>query len=248
MSPRFYLPMRYQEGVVLEMAGTEAHHLLHVLRLKTGETIEVFDGAGTEADARIDSVSRSSARVTILNVRDAWDRHEIPLILCSAVPKGDRFDWLVEKATEIGVTQLVPLLTTRSVVDPRSSKLDRLRQVIIAAAKQCGRGRLMQLDEPLKFDDLWKGALTDHVICLADPAGLSMDRVLDPMQPPPHSSRGVVVIIGPEGGFTDEELRTADEHHAQRFTLGRSILRIETAAILAAGIFRERLSRDMKRA
>ncbi|MDA0833194.1 MAG: RsmE family RNA methyltransferase [Planctomycetota bacterium] len=253
MQPRFYLPAQYQINGTCELAGSEAHHLLHVLRLGIGAEIALFDGEGIDAEARIESLSRSSATVRIHQVGPSWDRELSPLVLCSAVPKGDRFDWLIEKSTEIGVTRFIPLLTTRSVVDPRSSKLDRLRHVVIAASKQCGRGRLMQLDTPMKFQELWVNDFAEHPMCVADPAGDTFDVLFDRLVTQTsnegkrltssHALCCVVIVVGPEGGLTDEELQTADAHHAKRLTLGRSILRIETAAILAAGLFRERMHR-----
>ncbi len=134
-----------------------------------------------------------------LRVEGEWLPEAPPpfaLTLATAVPKGDRFDWLIEKATELGVERLIPLVTDRSVVDPRGSKLDRLRRSIIEASKQCRRARLMVLDEPIEWTKL-VASFPDATRFLADPRGI-----------PPHRwpaiPRGgaVVLAVGPEGGFT----------------------------------------------
>ncbi|MFN0199430.1 MAG: RsmE family RNA methyltransferase [Planctomycetaceae bacterium] len=253
--PRFYLPGPWptSPGDSVELSGPEAHHLLHVLRLVVGADVVLFDGMGVEAGASITNISRSAATLVIRDVRTSWDRAEPPLILCCAVPKGDRFDWLIEKATEVGVTRFVPLLTSRSVVDPRATKLERLRQVIVSAAKQCGRSRLMQLDEPTRYRDSLTRELADRPGFLADPSGSAVDRVLVEHGSTSEdiasmkNNAGATLFIGPEGGFTPEEIQSAVDHLAKLFSLGSAILRIETAAVVASAFFRRQLSESNNR-
>jgi 16S rRNA (uracil1498-N3)-methyltransferase len=147
------------------------------------------------------------------------------LTLATAVPKADRLDWLVEKATELGVDRLVPLVTERSVVDPRGTKLDRLRRAIIEASKQCGRARLMDLDEPCSWASVVV-AYPDSIRFLADPGG----------SPPgcwPSIPRGagVVLAIGPEGGLTSSEIDLAVRSGWWPATFGVNTLRVETAGL-----------------
>ncbi|MBS0264010.1 MAG: RNA methyltransferase, partial [Planctomycetes bacterium] len=145
-----------------------------------------------------------------------------------AVPKGDRFGWLVEKATELGVARLVPLLTERSVVIPGDGKLDKMRRTIIEASKQCRRSRLMELDESQEWPAFTSRQPTDRPFWVAHPTGQPLERSTLPV------AGHLTVAIGPEGGFTDREIALAVAQGARLITLGARILRIETAALAVA--------------
>lgn len=233
MSERFYLPGDLaQPDLVLE--GSEAHHLAHVLRLRAGQSVVLFDGRGAEVDATITAVSKREVRLEPGTVRQLTDVPGLRLTLAVAPPKGDRFRWLVEKATELGVERLIPLRTTRSVVDPRDAKLDKLRQTVIAACKQSGRARLMAIDETTDLESL-------RATRAAQAATASATLLLHPEAPPLREQlRGVegelLLVIGPEGGFTPEELEQADSSGFPRGALGHTILRTETAALAGASI------------
>ncbi|MCA9018395.1 MAG: 16S rRNA (uracil(1498)-N(3))-methyltransferase, partial [Planctomycetaceae bacterium] len=169
MSHRFYFEGTLEpDELVLE--GSEAHHLLHVLRLRVGDTVEVFNGTGAEADAVITNTSRKNVDLKVTARRDLQANSQIPLILATAVPKGDRFRWLVEKAAELGVTRLVPLITERSSVDPGENRLKKLQQTIVSAAKQSGQTRLMKIAPLQKWEDfLDEVSQTDSRTLIADP-------------------------------------------------------------------------------
>src|SRR5262249_55281299 len=147
-------------------------------------------------------------------------------------PRGDRFDWLVEKATELGVSQLIPLTTSRSVVDPRNTKLDKLRQTVIAACKQSGRNHLMKISAVSSWSEFLKQILPGHRALVAHPSGQRFDSIQQ--CEPAGGHRPQAIAIGPEGGFSDEEVESATALGAQVIQLGSSILRIETAAIALA--------------
>ena len=211
-----------------KLDGVEAHHLMHVLRASPGDIVELFNGAGLVARAEIVSIHRRDALLRILGAH----REERPprqVIIGTAVPKGDRFDWLIEKVTELGVTRLVPLVTARSVVDPREGKLDKLRQTVIAACKQSGRNHLLELSPVTSWNDFMKGELTSHPSFLAHP-GPDAKLISSSL----FGNSTVVMAIGPEGGFTDEEVSMAVECGAKTVSLGPLILRIETAAMAMA--------------
>src|SRR5690606_38633593 len=140
----FYLPESLDRPE-LTLTGSEAHHLSHVLRLGPGAIVTLFDGEGNEAVAEVISTGKRDVRLKQHSFANRFDPTDVSITLAVAPPKGDRFRWMVEKATELGVARLVPLLTTRTIVDPRESKLDKLRQTVIAACKQCGRSRLMEI-------------------------------------------------------------------------------------------------------
>src|SRR4051794_10846941 len=153
LADRFYCPTPPVDGRST-LEGDEARHLIRVRRVEQGETVEVFDGRGSAYRAEVSVLGRDRVDLTILGSAPPGRRSGCRLTLATCVPKGDRFDWLVEKATELGVARLIPLVTDRSVVDPRSSKLDRLRRVVIEAAKQSNRDLLMDLDSPTPWSRL----------------------------------------------------------------------------------------------
>lgn len=242
MPDRFFCSlMPLGETAFLE--GTEAHHLSRVLRKAVGEPIEIFDGKGQYALAEIQTLSKKTVELKIL------ERAESPkplgeVILASAVPKGDRFRWLVEKAVELGVDRLIPLNTHRSVVKPGVGKRDKMEQAVIEASKQCRRNHLMEVAEPMACADFLKEHMTQDVLALvAHPNGANLRDVF-----PPSFPERIVFLVGPEGGFTDEEINEATRAGAIAVGLGPNILRIETAAIaLASFAATERTAYQRKR-
>jgi 16S rRNA (uracil1498-N3)-methyltransferase len=236
MSSRFFhsTPIT-SERVTLD--GPEAHHLLHVGRTDVGHGVTLFDGSGAEFTAVVEKLGRSAVELRVVE-RIEVDR-ELPLALTVgvALPKGERQKWLVEKLTELGVTALVPLVTERGVAQPTAGAIDRLRRNVVEASKQCGRNRLMQVDEPKPLGD-WlvsSGHNADGAVdadgdfrLIAHPGGspfgeLSLD-----------SLKSARVAIGPEGGFTDAEVAVATAVGWQKIALGQRILRVETAAVALA--------------
>jgi 16S rRNA (uracil1498-N3)-methyltransferase len=231
MPHRFYLTDLPETGAAV-LDGLEAHHLLHVLRASVGEVVELFNGKGLVASAEVVKAGRRDVELRVLE-----SRHETAparqVIIGTAVPKGDRFDWLIEKATELGVTKIVPLTTERSVVDPRDSKLDKLRQTVIAACKQSGRNHLLELAPVTPWGQFVRETLGPSHSFIAHPGpdapAMSSALLGD------HSQ--ITFAIGPEGGFTDGEVAMAIEHQVRPVSLGPLILRIETAAVaLAASV------------
>ncbi len=224
MPARFYCPDPPRDGR-LQLNPDESRHLTRVCRLGPGDRVEIFDGRGSFASAMVIAASTAGVELQI----DGEIRAEAPppfsLTLASAVPKGDRFDWLVEKATELGVDRLIPLVTERSVVDPRGSKLGRLRRSIVEASKQCRRARLMELAEPLEWSRLVNGFPTSTRF-LADPEGR-------PSGQWPATPRGacVVLAVGPEGGLTPAEMELARLAGWLAIRLSVNTLRIETAGL-----------------
>lgn len=229
MSRRFYYPGSL-EAETVRLEGPEAHHLVHVLRAEAGQQVFLFDGAGTEALAEVLGVSRKTADLRICRTIGASEP-ESGLVLATAVPKGERFRWLVEKATELGVERLVPLHTTRSTVDPRENKLDKLRQTVIEACKQCGRNRLMEIEAPVEWADLLAREATLRPCFVSQPAGEPVSGVTAFAGTP-----APLVAIGPEGGFTEDEIQQGLAAGARLVSLGPRILRIETAAIAVAAL------------
>jgi len=226
----FHLPPLALGEVRLD--GAEAHHLLHVLRAKPGMEVVLFDGSGAEFDA---TVARSDRAAVYLNVsaRREIDREPaVAVTLGVALPKGDRQRWLVEKATELGVARLVPLITARGVAQPVGAALERFRRAVIEAAKQCGRNRLMEISEPQAWAEFVGGSMPDEAIRLvAHPGGIATSAAL---RGDGRAAREVWLAIGPEGGFSEPEVRQALDAGWQAVDLGRRLLRTETAAVALA--------------
>jgi 16S rRNA (uracil1498-N3)-methyltransferase len=224
MSVRFYCPDPPSAGR-LRLDADEAKHLVRVCRCVVGDVVEIFDGQGNATMAKIVTVGDRS--VELNPVGDPLPERQWPygLMLATAIPKSDRFDWLVEKCTELGVERVCPIVTERSVVEPGRSKLSRLRRAIIEASKQCGRNRLMELHEPITWDLMAKVS-TKASKLLADPDGLPPSAW--PAISPPD---GVILAVGPEGGFSPGERALADANGWKTISLSRNTLRIETAGV-----------------
>lgn len=229
MADRFYCPDLPREGRFV-LQGDEAHHLARVRRLGVDCIVEVFDGRGYATTAEVTAVGRDAVELRVVG-EPLPDRTPMCRVtLATAVPKGERFDWLIEKATELGVARLVPLITERSVADPRGAKLDRLRRLSIEASKQCGRSRLLDLAQPTSFARLIAES-SEGVRLVADPHGLSAE-----LWPRAPLNGTAVLVIGPEGGFTPSELALARESGWTLARLGPTILRIETAGLAGTAI------------
>ena len=229
MADRFFCSER-PVGGLLTIAGDEAHHLTRVRRVGVGEVVIVFDGRGGGWRAQVHEIARD--RVTLGVVEPVAPGPTLPceLTLATAMPKGDRAEWLVEKATELGVARLVPLLTARTIVDPRAGKLDRLRRRVVEATKQCGRDRLMEIGEPVQWADFARYALPS-VGLVAHPGGVSALN-----WPRAGADRPITLAIGPEGGFTDEEIEMSRSADWRPVSLGPTLLRIETAGLAGAAL------------
>ena len=232
MPPRFHVPppaLDADPAGRVTLTGPEAKHLAAVLRLRAGDAVTLFDGAGRRAGGTIREVTGKGAKTAATVACGPVtltppDPH--PLTLAVAPPKGDRFRWLIEKATELGVAAVVPLLCGRSTVDPSGGKLDKLRATALAACKQCGRDRLPTLTGPVSLAEfLTRPGLKTLLHVTGDPPPAAVP-------PGPHA-----VLIGPEGGFEDAEVDAARAAGAAVASLPTPILRTETAALTAAAIF-----------
>ncbi|MEZ6070096.1 MAG: 16S rRNA (uracil(1498)-N(3))-methyltransferase [Pirellulales bacterium] len=209
--------------------GPEAHHLIHVMRIRPGDQIIVFDGSGSEFAA---TVSRLDRRTVALDIgpRREVDR-ELPasVEIGVALPKGDRGRWLVEKLTELGVTRIVPLTTVRSVVRVDEKSLGRLRRGVVEASKQCGRNRLLEITSPQPWQSYVESAAAPwRLVAHLAPSGTS------PLAISVSAGAELAIAIGPEGGLVDEEAEAAVAAGWRIVGLGPRILRVETAAVALA--------------
>ncbi len=232
MNRRFYSDQLVQgEQVVLR--GPEAHHLAHVLRSRPGEHVVLFDGSGAEFLAEVRAVKRHEVQL-IVQTRHAISR-ELPgtLLMAVALPRGDRQEWLTQKLVELGVTALVPLQTQRSVALPGNQTQTRLERAVIEASKQCGRNRLLEIRRAMPFQ-AFLAEPTTALRLMAHPGQTSrpLGQVLAAMCVQPTSE--FRAVIGPEGGFCDDERQLAQDLGWSLVDLGTRMLRTETAAVALA--------------
>ena len=234
MSQRFFVETPIV-GDRARLIGPEAHHLAKVMRAQVGDSVQLFDGSGVEFNARIEHRKKDSAELAILE-RRAIDR-ELPFVLTIAValPKGERQKWLLEKLVELGVTRLVPLVTERGVAQPVDQAVERLGRAVVEASKQCGRNRLLAVCPPSEAREWFRSAPPDALRWIADPAGAPLvNSTPDASSSSASSGNELCFAVGPEGGFTPDEVSAAHASGWQSVSLGRRILRIETAAIALA--------------
>ena len=227
MTARYYLPPPLSPGA-RQIAGPEAHHLLHVMRAEAGARVVVFDGQGAEAEAVVVSRGRTEATLEIQDVRRVSREPPRRLHLGVALPKGDRQKWLVEKSVELGVASLTPLVSRRSVAQPSGKALERLRRTVIESSKQCGRNTLMEVAPSCELPAWLASAPPDARRWIASPAADAL--------PPLGEASEIHATIGPEGGLTQEELALAAQHAWTAVSLGPRVLRVETAAIAIAAV------------
>jgi 16S rRNA (uracil1498-N3)-methyltransferase len=234
MPDRFYAPTSFENGTV-RLTGPEAHHLRDVMRLRIGQQVVLFDGEGGEADAEIVSFGKEFTDLRLGAVRHDEPTGRPSIVLATAVPKGERFRWLIEKAVELGVDRLVALNTSRSVVDPRETKLEKMRSIVIAACKQSGRNTLMPIEGTISWNPFVQSTRDNHSrLLVADPSGAPIVDVFATRQEAAGSSEEIVLAVGSEGGFLESELTMATEAGGELVSLGNHILRMETAALAMA--------------
>lgn len=227
----FYAPPESFTAGFVELNGDEHHHLSRVLHHKVGDRVTVVDGAGNAAvDGEIVFSDRALTRIKIHTLTKNPGEPAVHLTLAQAVPKGARFDWLVEKGTEIGVSAFIPLLSEHSEVQPGAGKTERWRRLTLAAMKQSCRSVWPAVNEPTHFVDLAKCLSEFDLALLAHPTASDISRDLAAQAMP----RRVLLLVGPEGGFAEEEVTLAQETGCKLLSLGPRRLRAETAGLAAA--------------
>jgi len=226
----FYAPPGSVAPPTVTITGAELLHMTHVMRMREGDAIRVVDGVGNCYDACITSITRQEAACRITARTERLHEPARALTLAAGMLKNpSRFDYLVEKAVEIGVVRIVPLLTERTI--PRRSKTDRWQKLCIAAMKQSGRCVLPSVSPPVPFREFITSCGGSVLKFIPhEQAEIPLTSSCLPGEGP------AVVCIGPEGGFGDEEIAVAQEAGFQPVTLGARRLRTETAALVACAI------------
>ena len=236
---RVYVEAPMAAGKRLVVAGSAANHITRVLRLRSGDALTVFDGSGGEFGARIEEFRKDSVVVAVEEHRPLERESPLPLTLAQGISRGERMDWVIQKATELGTARIVPLFTKRSVVrlDEKQAdrKLQHWRAIAIAACEQCGRNRIPELAAPVDFFDVLPAEASGATRLLLSPTGdLRIEDLGQDVRQ--GASKGITVLIGPEGGLEDVEQEAAIAAGFKAVRLGPRVLRTETAAIAALTI------------
>ncbi|MDR2439414.1 MAG: 16S rRNA (uracil(1498)-N(3))-methyltransferase [Planctomycetaceae bacterium] len=222
------------------ISGNEAYHFIRVMRGEVGDEIILFDGSSFSYRSRVEAVGQTTVTVRILEELPDNVESSIRLTVATALPKGDRQRFLAEKLAELGVARLIPLHLERSVARSNAAVVQRLRRYVIEAAKQCGRNVLMEITDELPFTKLnnfltEQGNITKfllHPLALSTVGQITPRTILSGELP-----KQIVVLIGPEGSFTEQEIEAALNFGFQPLDLGARILRTETACIAVAAVF-----------
>lgn len=229
--PRFFIDPGQMVGHAIELTGEDAHHLSRVLRLGPGAAITVLDGTGAAYEAVVETVEKERVSARVTGTGEAAEP-PVALTLYQGMPKGDKWELVIQKATELGATRLVPVAAARSVVQLKGDKLEgklaRWRKIAREAAEQCERGRVPEVEGPVAVGGL-KPAEGGLLLVLSE-------RVTGPSLPkalPAEMPAEVAVAVGPEGGWTPEELEAMRQAGAVEVSLGKRILRTETAGLAA---------------
>jgi 16S rRNA (uracil1498-N3)-methyltransferase len=248
---RVYIEAPLVQGAMLELPPDTAAHVAKVLRARSGDALVLFNGDGREFSGEVDSVRGPRVSVAIGTANCVDRESPLALTLLQCIPRGDRMDLILQKATELGVTRIVPILSQRSVVrlDERQvqAKSAHWRAVAISACEQCGRNRLPSLDAPQRLIDYLGGAAAGATRLVLDPtadgggvgdeAGGVGDIASDVRA---MAGGGVEIAVGPEGGFAPDELDALRTVGFVPVRLGPRILRTETAAIAAVTVLQTR--------
>jgi len=212
----------------------EIHHLKNVLRLKCDDTIAVFNAHGQEGLALITAINSSTITLQTISLQSPQKSQLFRIILACAIPKKAKFEWIIEKTSELGVDTIVPLLTARTEVRFTAAKAEqkqeRYHQVALNAAKQSQRSTVPIINAPVKFLDFLKSVSAEKTMLLIPCLPGDRKHLMEIMPPGPGIAQ-IVIFIGPEGDFTPGEIAAAQEHGAIPVSLGQTVLKVDTAAI-----------------
>jgi 16S rRNA (uracil1498-N3)-methyltransferase len=241
---RFYISPEDWNPGALVLAGAEAHHARDVLRIKVGEKLVIFNGRGREITAEI--VDIGSDQIGLRKLHEAETSPlQCRIVLGQAISKGKNMDLIVQKAVEIGATEIAPIISDRTIVridfESAAQKQSKWQQIAVEAAKQCGQNWIPHVHAPRKLSELFsvaaEGSFDLQLIGSLQPGAQHLKKVLaDYSSEHQHRPRSVLMLVGPEGDFTPAELALAHRHGCQPITLGPIILRVETAAIYCLSI------------
>jgi 16S rRNA (uracil1498-N3)-methyltransferase len=211
-------------GKKVEITSEIAHQMAKVLKLEIGEQVELCDGKGINAQGKIIKLSKNSTIVEIEKITKESPAQKSITLFC-AVLKKENFELVVQKATESGIQKIIPMITTRTV--KTGLNMERLQKIAKEACEQSGRNYLPEIFEPITFEESLEKAKENNINIIFDASGENFKNIK-------NESKNIGIFIGPEGGWTHEEIKKATENKFSVASLGTNILRGETAAIIAS--------------
>ncbi len=229
--PRIHVPQPLHPGHDLELPAQAGEHITRVLRLEAGNSLRLFNGDGHEYIAELASVTKRRVTARVLSSMPADRESPLKITLGQGIARGDKMDFILQKATELGVARIVPLITDRTEVklgaDRAERRLAHWQAVIASACEQCGRNRLPELGEPIRLAEWAAATAIEGGLRLAlDPSGKVATRELS-------MTADATLAVGPEGGLSEHELATLEQAGFRGLRLGPRILRTETAGLAA---------------
>jgi 16S rRNA (uracil1498-N3)-methyltransferase len=235
--PRFYVPYPQIENGMLRIEGNEVRHIRRVLRLKAGDEIIVFNGSVKEYNGTIVEEDPSSVVIRIQNIFPSPKESPLEITLAQSLLKGEKMDYLIQKVTELGIKEIIPFFSSRSVpLLDKSKKLKRLHRwerIAIEASKQCGRGMIPKIELFKDYSEMLETSSPDFLrLILWEGEGVRLKEVLEGSK----EKTKIFFIVGPEGGLSHEEVTDAKRKGFIPITLGRRILRSETASLCLLSI------------
>lgn len=229
--PRIYQPLPLQPDQTLQLTEQASHHLARVLRAQVGDALIIFNGQGGEYEASITEITKKSVHVKLLHFQARESESPVHIHLAQGMARGEKMDVIVQKAVELGVTHITPLITERCNVrldkDREEKRLAHLEAVMISACEQSGRNRIPLLDAPISYP-LWLSTVKADLAFVLSP---HVDHKLPQLELSDHAS--IILLIGPEGGLSDQEVELAIQQGFLPLNLGPRILRTETASLAA---------------
>ena len=245
--PRFFVEPGQVDDQIITITGGDVNHIKNVLRMHQGDTLSVSDGCGKDYFCSIKTMDKDQV---ILHIENSWDSYvELPvkLHLFQGLPKGDKMELIIQKAVELGVYEIIPVITSRTIVklDPKKEdkKVARWQMVCESTAKQSGRGMIPKVTSPVSFKKALElaGALEAGVMPYERAQGMDAARTLVKEL---HGKKSIGIFIGPEGGFDPAEVELAQAQGIRTMTLGKRILRTETAGLAVLSVFMFELEED----
>jgi 16S rRNA (uracil1498-N3)-methyltransferase len=234
----FFVSKSNIDGERVELSRAQAHQVCHVLRLRAGQTIVVLDDTGAEYDVTLTTVTGREVTGQIASKRSARGEPTVQITLVQSLLAREKFEWVLQKGTEVGVYRFAPVATQRTLVRAKqidARKMTRWRRILTEAAEQSHRGRVPQLDLPVGLNEA-AATLRDFDCALIAVLGEDSPSLKETLADRGSPAASVAILIGPEGGFSPDEISQASENGATRISLGPRILRTETAAIVASAM------------
>ncbi len=237
--PRFFVDRSQVQGEEIVIQGNDVNHIKNVLRMRPGDELSLSDGEGMDYFCKISSIERDEVRVNIENSWNSYVELPVKLYLFQGLPKGDKMELIIQKAVELGVYEIIPVRTKRAIVKlddkKESKKIARWQQIAEGGAKQSGRGLIPEVKSVMNFAEALKYAASLDAALIPYEKAEGIEKTREIVRGL-KGKKSVAVFIGPEGGFDETEIEDAMNAGVCPVTLGRRILRTETAGLTMLSI------------